>query len=75
MQKPHKGRFLFHRKVEYDNHKIYEGVETLGFLFVGQFLDHPTLSHNPGGHTSLVVKYDEETGEFETLNSRYTLIK
>jgi hypothetical protein len=39
----------------------------------GLFLDHPELRGNDG-HTAAVLKFDAETGEIETRNSRYTLV-
>jgi hypothetical protein len=42
-------------------------------IVVGRFVDH-YLYGGLRGHTSLVERYDESTGEVETRNSRYTLV-
>lgn len=49
----------------------------LGYIFRCDFLNHPVFRGLSafGGNTSLVVKYDEATGEVETLNSRYKVVK
>lgn len=73
--KPHKGEITNWFKQFYPRPVIggeFEG--TLGYLIRGTFMDHPQFGHTPFGHTSMVVKHDEETGEIETLNSRYTLV-
>lgn len=44
----------------------------LGFLIVGDFLDHPRFRGQ--GHTSAVVSFDEAAGTVETRNSRYQLV-
>lgn len=44
----------------------------LGYLIVGEFLDHPYLRGRC--HTSAVVSHNSETGEIETRNSRYRLV-
>jgi hypothetical protein len=52
--------------------RAYVTDEGLGYIVVGIFVDHPQFAGR-AGHTSWVVKYDEETGEIETRNSRYKL--
>lgn len=64
--KPHKGRIDCWSKYPVD------GVG-LGYRILGRFLDHPAFA-GMLGHTSYVISHDQETGEIETLNSRYTLI-
>lgn len=65
MDKPHHGRIKNWQKDECQG--------GLGFLIVGEFLDHP---HFRGSrcHTSAVVSFDEATGEVETRNSRYRVV-
>lgn len=58
-EKPHYGRI----KDWYRDGDVIRGV----------FLDHPY--HRGEGHTSLVLHHDGATGEIETKNSRYTLVK
>lgn len=43
-------------------------------FFTGMFVDHPRFA-GKYGHTSYMVSHDEDTGEIETRNSRYTLGK
>lgn len=62
--KPHKGKIKGWSKLK------VAGAEGLGYLIVGQFVDHPEFAHM-SGHTSWVVKH--EGAEIETRNSRYTL--
>lgn len=62
--------------------KPYKGILTnwakrscnygLGYYIIGTFLGHPEFD-GMNGHTSYVVKHNEETGEIETRNSRYVL--
>lgn len=67
--KQYKGRITNAKKVELtppnDKH--------LGYYFTCIFLDHPMFGGREG-YTSMIVKYDEATGEAETLNSRYTVV-
>jgi hypothetical protein len=63
--KPHKGRIALWYK---------QDCGTEGYLVCGVFLDHPQFM-GEHGHTSLVLSHDEATGEIETRNSRYTLVK
>jgi len=46
----------------------------LGYIIEGIFIDHPQFA-GMHGHTSYIVKHNEETGEIETRNSIYTLVK
>ena len=47
-----------------------------GYRVMGWFIDHPVLGKHGGQSvTSNVVAWDSVTGEIETLNSRYTLVK
>lgn len=64
MEKPHKGRITMWAKRECEH--------GLGYYIVGRFVDHPAFAGH-GGYTSYVVAHDEETGEIETRNTRYTL--
>lgn len=65
--KPHKGRIKNWYKEEV-------GSEYgLGYIIRGRFVDHEYFAGEVG-HTSWVVFHDEETGEIETRNSRYTLV-
>jgi hypothetical protein len=61
--KPHKGSLKGWKRYEHGD-KV---------CIWGTFVDHP---HFAGlyGHTSYIVSHNEETGEVETLNSRYTLV-
>lgn len=64
-EKPHHGRIAFWTKAG----------TAKAYWIVGKMLDHPNLGRNGGyQRTSLVVKHDKDTGEIETLNSRYTLV-
>jgi len=72
-QKPFKGRIS--KVVKYD---VGPGVSSkfetnLGYIFLCTFEGHDEFD-GLRGHTSLVVSYDEETGEVETLNSRYQVV-
>ncbi len=49
------------------------GVEGLGYVICGTFVDHPEFK-GESGHTSFVLKHNEELGIVETLNSYYTLV-
>lgn len=77
MSKPYKGTISQWHKHYPDS---YPG-ESLGFLILGLFDNHPQFAGRCG-HTSMVVKADmvrnTETGEtrqmIETLNSLYILI-
>lgn len=64
-KKPHRGII--------DEWRFVEQVKGHPFV-LGRFRNHPYLGKHGGySHTSEVVKVDKETGEIETLNSRYTL--
>lgn len=63
--KPHHGRVKDWVKEPCDS--------GLGYLIVGEFLDHPHF-RGPRCHTSYLVAHNSETGEIETKNSRYTLV-
>lgn len=52
---------------------IHNTDKGLGFLVYGVFDGHPNFD-GMYGHTSYVVAHDEETGEIETRNSRYTWV-
>lgn len=70
-EKPHKGRIRWWSRW----HSITG--KGLGYIVVGEFLDHPELHANADdklGYTSYVVAHDEQTCEIETRNSRYTLV-
>lgn len=64
IEKPHRGYIKNWRK-------FYRGK--LQFVW-GTFVDHPIFA-GLHGHTSYIVAHDEATGEIETRNSRYTLIR
>lgn len=64
--KPHKGRI--------SQWGISSNYANSGFFIYGTFLDHPEF-RGEAGYTSQIVKYDRITGEIETDNSRYTLVK
>ncbi|MDE2099570.1 MAG: hypothetical protein KGL39_20125 [Patescibacteria group bacterium] len=66
MDKPHKGKIK-------NWTKLPTGMGPLGFYIWGEFVDHPDFG-NKVTNTSYVVKHDEQTGDIETRNSRYTLI-
>lgn len=61
--KPHKGSLKDWFKYEVGD----------GYIICGRFIGHPQFN-GEHGHTSLVLSHNEETGEIETRNSRYTLI-
>ena len=63
-QKPHHGKIK-------DWHR--EPVQKGRFIVVGFFVDHPDFAGHQG-YTSYIVALDEQTGELETRNSRYTLV-
>ncbi len=52
----------------------------LGYIIRGRSIDHPEYGGMGGVladtwfHTSYVVAHNEETGEIETRNSKYTLV-
>ena len=58
-EKPHHGRI--------------ENWFKFGGMVWGRALDHPRFA-GQDIRTSTVLKHDEETGEIETRNSRYTLV-
>lgn len=64
-EKPHRGRIK-------DWHFIQALANTPPHI-EGTFLDHPALLGEYGRTTS-VLKYDFETGEIETRNTRYKLV-
>jgi len=66
-QKPHKGKIT-----NWTTQPVQDCG--LGYLIVGEFVNHPDFGNAPNGHTSWVEKHDRETGEIETRNSRYTLV-
>lgn len=66
-EKPHKGSIK-------DWSKLRCTDKGLGYIILGEFVDHPEFAGAKDGHTSYVVAHDEATGEIETRNSRYTLI-
>ena len=55
--------------VHYKNNNNVFIVE--GYSALVETLDHPNCTNTKLVRTSPVVKYDEKTGEFETLNSQY----
>lgn len=63
--KPHKGSIESWFKYKVDGNG--------GYIIRGRFVDHPQFAME-FGHTSLVLSHNEESGEIETRNSRYTLI-
>ena len=67
-KKPHLGKITDWQKSE------VSAQYGLGYQIVGIFVDHPRFA-GMRGHTSYVVAHDEETGEIETRNSRYTLVQ
>lgn len=62
----------FHGRIK-DWARLRSTDRGLGYLIIGEFLDHPKFAGKQG-HTSYIVKHDEETGEIETRNSRYLLV-
>jgi len=71
--KPHKGRISDWVKVEVSPYLQTHYSENLGYYIMGRYLDHP-IFEGERGTNSLVVSYDETTGEIVTFNSRYTLV-
>lgn len=71
--KPYKGEIYNVRKYEVPEDMSKKYGPNLGYLFLCSFKNHPQFM-GERGNTSLVVSYDEETGEVETLNSRYKVI-
>jgi len=73
--KPYKGEIAHWRRrllnPVLDNVAIYG--PNVGYSITGIFKNHPEFGNVPG-YTSIVVSHDLETGEIETLNSRYTLL-
>jgi NTP pyrophosphatase (non-canonical NTP hydrolase) len=64
-QKPHKGKIKdWHRE---------PALKKGRFIVVGTLVDHPDFAGNQG-YTSYIVALDEQTGELEARNSRYTLV-
>jgi hypothetical protein len=59
MDKPHKGKIT-----DWFNNQS---------VIMGLFIDHPEY-HGMMGHTSQLLYQNFETGEIETMNSRYTLV-
>lgn len=64
--KPHRGTIT-------GWYRFPDTAEGLGFRIIGKFEQHERLA-GMRAKTSVVVKYDEKTGEIETSNSRYTLV-
>lgn len=65
--KPHKGTMSSWRRYR------VEGCAGLGYIIMGKFDTHERFA-GMRGHTSCVMSHDLDTGEIETLNSRYTLV-
>lgn len=72
MEKPHNGDLFFWRRTPF-NKDVYSLPENLGYVITGS-KSRERLSLGTYWQTSAVVKHNEETGEIETLNSRYQLI-
>jgi hypothetical protein len=73
--KPHNGTIRNWYRAHFDKaetENYYKEDVGLGYMIRGKFLDHPYYA-GQFGHTSWVMSFDEETGEIETRNSRYTL--
>jgi hypothetical protein len=71
LSKPHKGIIK-----NWSKHELKGPEEKgLGYLIVGTCVNHPRFGYSKFFHTSYVVEHNEETGEIETRNSRYTLEK
>lgn len=51
--------------------------DNLGYIMQVDFVNHPNFRglNALGGTTSLIVSYNRKTGEVESLNSRYKVIK
>lgn len=77
-EKPHNGQIANWLRA-YRNSMVHRVDETSeygvnkGYDIIGLFIDHPDFG-TAMGRTSLVLTHDEDTGEIETLNSRYTLL-
>jgi len=65
MEKPHFGRIK--------DWRFCQNEPNAAPYISGYFLDHP-LMRGTDGYTSRVVKYDADSGEIETRNSRYRLV-
>lgn len=65
--KPFRGNLCFKERCYFDPSLIRD-VQHLGYSVIGRRMDGRLMI------TSAVVKYDQETGEIETLNSRYKLL-
>jgi len=76
-EKPYNGEIHSWQKIPFDTKKyteIYKEDAGLGYVITGHVLHHPHYSWKSPFHTSLVVSFNEETGEVETRNSRYKVI-
>ena len=71
--KPYKGRIANWAKREVSVEAASHYPYNFGYIIAGDFLDHPQFA-GLSGHTSLVVSHDEDSGEIETLNSKYKLV-
>lgn len=60
------------RKVEFNKTRYPDLPDNLGFVIQGTSRGHPKGFKNI--RTSPVVKHNKQTGEIETLNSRYSLV-
>lgn len=76
--KPHKGVIIDWRRVAMTPEQIEyyknKGEDTgLNYYIKGTCVNHPNYGYGPMFRTSWIMSHDEETGEIETRNSRYTL--
>lgn len=70
-KKPFKGEIHNWGEIFFNKEEYPEFKDTLGFVIFGTPSGHPSFTN--WLRTSPVVKFDETTGEIETLNSRYLL--
>lgn len=67
--KPHHGRMIRWHRIPIPDYR----KQAQGYFVVGFQLDHPG---GPGwSHTAEAFRYDERTGELETLTERFTLVE
>lgn len=70
--KPYKGEISNWYKNHFNKYAFPSLGENLGYTIVGKPHGHPEFI--TWIYTSAVVKHNQETGEIETLNSRYKLV-
>lgn len=72
--KPNRG-WIDNWKMRVVDASAYTDISNLGYVIEGVPIGHPIFNKSPWIRTSLVVKFDKEKMQIETLNSIYDLGK